>query len=348
MLPCGTFPRTWAEDKAIIRTRLQWGLFIGFLVVIFILPLLLPMGFIGMINIAVIILVAVVGLQITTGYAGQVNMGQASFVGMGAFTTAALASHFGLPFWMAILGGGIGASIYGSIFGLPAARLKGFYLALTTLAAQFIFTFFVRRMPGFGGLNGLGVEPAKIGNIMLSTPVSQCYLILVVAIIMVFFAYGIVRSRTGRALTAIRDNENAAEILGIKLSYYKTLAFAIGTFYAGISGGLLAYYLLYVHAEQFVFMDSLWYLGMIIVGGMGSVLGAILGTILLRTLVELIIWLGPTLSEALPAVGADIWFAGMNLILGGLIVLVLMFEPKGLVHRWNIFKHTYRLWPFPY
>ena len=348
MLPCGTFPRTWAEDKAIVRTRLQWGLFIGFLVFLFVLPLFLPMGFIGMINIAVIILVAVVGLQITTGYAGQVNMGQASFVGMGAFTTATLASHFGLPFWLAIPGGGIGAAIYGSIFGLPAARVKGFYLALTTLAAQFIFTFVVRRMPGFGGVTGLGVDPAKIGNIILVTPVSQCYLILVVATIMIFFAYGIVRSRTGRAFTAIRDNENAAEILGIKLSYYKTLAFTIGTFYAGIAGGLMAYYLLYVTAEQFVFMDSLWYLGMIIVGGMGSILGAIFGTIFLRSLVELIVWLGPTLSEALPAVGADIWFAAMNLIFGGLIVVVLMFEPRGLVHRWNIFKNAYRLWPFPY
>lgn len=348
MLPCGTYPRKYEEDKAIVRTRLQWGLFVGFLVLLFALPLFLPVRFIGMLNIAGIILVAVVGLQITTGYCGQINLGQAAFLGMGAYCTAAVAFHFNLPFWLAIPIGGVGAAVFGSIFGLPAVRVKGFYLALTTLAAMFIFHFMMLRLPGFGGATGIGLKAASIGGFRLISAESQYYLIMVVTVIMVFFAYSLVRSRIGRAFTAIRDNDNAAEILGINVFYYKTLAFLIGSFFAGIAGGLWAYNLRFVSVEQFTLFQSLWFVGMIIVGGMGSILGAILGTFLLRGLEEFITYLGPVLAEILPGVGGEIWFAGMNIILGGSIIVFLIFEPRGLAHRWNIFKATYRLWPFPY
>ena len=340
MLPCGTYPDSYESDKAIIRTRLQWIVFVSFLILILVLPLFLSERLIGMLNMTAIILVAVVGLQITTGYAGQVNLGQASFVGMGAFVSASLASNLGLPFWLAIPAGGIGAAIYGSLFGIPAARVKGFYLALTTLAAQFLFIWLQPRIPGFGGAGGLGVPAPSLGGFKILTTTSQYYFIMVFTVVMVFLAYGIVRSRFGRAFTAIRDNDVAAQILGINLFYYKTLAFVIGTFYAGVAGGLLGFYLRFVTSEQFVLFDSLWYLGMLVVGGMGSILGAILGTFVLRGLLDFVVWLGPMLAEALPAIGDQAWFAGMNLVLGGAIILVLMFEPRGLVHRWNIFKNT--------
>ena len=348
MLPCGTYPERYEQDKAIVRTRLQWGLFIGFLVLLFASPQFLPDRFIGMINMAGIILVAVVGLQITTGYAGQINLGQVAFLGMGAYMTGFVASRFGLPFWLAIPCGGIGAALFGTIFGLPAVRVKGFYLALTTLAAVFIFHFMMLRMPGFGGATGIGVPAASIGGFRLISPQSQCYLIMIVAGIMVFLAYGLVRSRVGRAFTAVRDNDNAAQILGVNLLYYKTLAFVIGTFYAGIAGALWAYNLRFVSVEEFTLFNSLWYVAMIIVGGMGSILGAIYGTVLLRGLEELVTWLGPTLHAAFPGVPGEVYFAGMNIVLGGIIIIFLIFEPKGLVHRWSIFKATYRLWPFPY
>lgn len=348
MLPCGTYPRSYEEDKAIVRTRLQWGLFIGFLAMLFTLPLFVPDRFIGMLNIAGIILVAVVGLQLTTGYCGQINLGQAAFLGMGAYCTAAVAFHFDLPFWLAIPIGGVGAAIFGSIFGLPAVRVKGFYLALTTLAATFFFNFMMLRLPGFGGATGIGVPAASIGEFRFTSVHSQYYLIMVVTVVMIFFAYGLVRSRIGRAFTAIRDNDNAAEILGINVFYYKTLAFLLGAMFAGIAGGLWAYNLRFVSVEQFTLFHSLWYVGMIIVGGMGSILGAILGTLLLRGLEELITWVGPVLAGILPGISGEMWFAGMNIILGGVIILFLIFEPRGLAHRWNIFKATYRLWPFPY
>jgi branched-chain amino acid transport system permease protein len=348
MLPCGTRALTYEEDKAIVRTRLQWFLFVSFLLLLFACPLFLPLQFLGMLNWGLIVLVAVVGLQITTGYLGQINLGQAAFMGVGAYVTAFAASNFDFPFWLAIPAGGIGAAIFGTLFGLPAVRVKGFYLALTTLAGQFIFAYAFFRLPGFGGAGGLGVEPASIGDFKFVTTQSQYYLILVVALIMVYFAYGVVRSRIGRAFTAIRDNDNAAQILGINLIYYKTLGFVIGASFAGVAGGLLAYYLRFVRVDQFALWDSLWYLAIIIVGGMGSILGAILGTFFIRCLFELVTYLGPILSQSLPGIGASIWFASMSVLLGGLIVLFIIFEPRGLIHWWNIFKTKYRLWPFPY
>jgi branched-chain amino acid transport system permease protein len=347
MLPCGTYPRSYKEDKSIVRTRLQWLLYIAFLALLFAAPLFLPTKYVGMLNMTAIILIAVVGLQITTGYGGQINLGQGVFLGFGAYVTAVMASTFGLPFWLAIPLGGVGAAIFGALFGLPAVRVKGFYLALTTLAAVFIFGFAMKRLPGFGGEAGMAVPAATLGGIRFTTPFSSYYMIMIVTVIMVFFAYGLVRSRVGRAFTAIRDNDNAAEILGINVFYYKTMAFLIGAMFAGIAGGLWAYYFRYVESVQFGLFQSLWYVGMLIVGGMGSILGAIFGTVALRALEEIITYGAPFVAEAFPTFGSSI-FAGMNVVLGGVIMLMLIFQPKGLAHRWNIFKASYRLWPFPY
>ncbi len=347
MLPCGTYPRKYEEDKAIIRTRLQWLLFVLFLILLFTAPLFLPTRYVSMLNVTAIVLIAVVGLQLTIGYCGQVNLGQSAFVGMGAYVTGAVASHFHLPFWLALPIGAIAAALFGAIFGLPAVRVKGFYLALTTLAATFIFGFAMKRVPGFGGEAGMAVPAAALGDIRFVTPFKFYYLAMTVAVVMVFFAYSLVRSRVGRAFTAIRDNDNAAEILGINVFYYKTIAFLIGALFAGVAGGLWAYNVRYVEVVQFTLFESLWYVGMLIVGGMGSILGAIFGTVVLRALEELIVYAAPIVAEAFPEFGGNI-FAGMNIVLGAAIMVMLIFEPRGLVHRWNILKASYRLWPFPY
>ncbi|MBM3143255.1 MAG: branched-chain amino acid ABC transporter permease [Chloroflexi bacterium] len=348
MLPCGTYPRTYNEDKAIVRTRLQWLLLLLFLILLFTAPLFLPTRYIGIIIMMAIICLAVIGLQITTGYAGQINIGQAAFMGTGAYVTAYLAHHFELPFWLTVPAGGAATALVSVIFGFPAARVKGLYLALTSLAFMFIFPFIFLRLPGFGGTEGLSIKPAALGPVTFVGTTSLYYLIMVVSVLMVFFAYSIVRSRIGRAFTAVRDADNAAEILGINVFYYKTMAFVIGTFFAGIAGGLWAYYFRFVNTEQFTLFHSIWFLGMIIVGGMGSILGAIIGTVGLRGLEELITYLGPILAETLPFIGGKVWFAGMNILLGAVIILFIIFEPRGIVHRWNILKATYRLWPFPY
>jgi branched-chain amino acid transport system permease protein len=295
-----------------------------------------------------IIMVAVLGLQITTGLSGQINMGQSAFMGVGAFTTAALAVNFNLPFWLSIPCGGIAAALVGIIFGMPALRVKGFYLALTTLAAQILFPMIMVKFPSswFGGDAGLRLQPAKIAGISIDSVTSLYYLLVVGVAIMIFFAFNLTRSRTGRALLAIRDNDIVAEIMGVNLFSYKCLAFAIGAMFGGVAGGLWAYYMRVVMVDQFTLWNSIWYVGMIIVGGAGSILGAILGTVAIHGLEEILVELIPWVTATFPNIGGTAWFSSMNILLGGMIILFLIFEPKGLAHRWNILKYSFRIWPY--
>jgi len=336
LLPCGIHYETYEGDMAYIHTRAQWVCFILFLVVLMFLPYILSVRFIAMVNMAAMICIAVVGLQITTGYAGLINLGQSAFMGMGAFVCGSLAVNFNLPFWITIPAGGLGGAILGAIFGIPALRIKGFYLAMTTIAAQVIFPLIIMHMPDswFGGAIGLSIDPAHLAGITFDSDTSLYYLIIITAVIMIFFAFNLVRGRTGRAFVAIRDNDIAAEIMGVNLFFYKTLAFAIGAMYAGVAGGLWAYYLRFVGADQFTLYFSVWYMGMLIVGGLGSILGAIMGVIFIRALLELITYLAFVLVEYFPGVGGGIWFAGMNILLGGTIIIFLIYEPRGLYHRW--------------
>ncbi|HMN81413.1 MAG TPA: branched-chain amino acid ABC transporter permease, partial [Burkholderiaceae bacterium] len=266
------------------------------------------------------------------------------------YACAVLATKFSAPLWIMIPASGLCAALFGAIFGLAALRIKGFYLALTTIAAQYIFGFAMLKLPKewFGRSEGIRMEPAALGDLVFDTDERLYWLVLVVALVMVTGAWGIVRSRTGRAFVAVRDNDNAAEVIGIDVFRYKTLAFFIGAFYAGIAGALWACYVRYVQADQFTLWLSVWYLGMLIVGGMGSILGAIIGTIVIRLFQELITVTGPLITEWLPQLGGQFVFASMNMLLGGMIILFVIFEPRGLVHRWNIMKESYRIWPFPH
>lgn len=351
-LPAGVYSETYARDQAIIRTPTQWYWFAALIIFIFVLPLFGGGRALGIMNVIGITLIAVVGLQINAGYAGQINMGQSAFMGVGAYTAAALTFHFNLPIWITIPGAGISAAIFGSVFGLAAVRIKGFYLALTTIAAQFVFTFAMFKLPKswFGQSEGLRLDPVSFLGFEFDTDIRMYYLIFVVAVLMIYGAWGLMRSRTGRGLVAVRDNDNASEIIGINVFYYKALSFFIGAFYAGVAGALWAYYVRYIQADQFTLWLSVWYLGMLIVGGMGSILGAIIGTVVIRLLQEAITYLGPQLADMqlLAGMGGEIIFASMNMLLGGIIILFVIFEPRGLVHRWNIIKESYRIWPFPH
>jgi len=351
LLPCGVHFRTYRGDRAYFHTKAQWACFVAFIIVLFTLPLWAGIRYIAMLNVTAIYVIAVVGLQITSGYTGQTNLGQSAFMGMGAFVCASMAANLNLPFWLTIPAGGLGAAVFGALFGIPALRIKGFYLALTTIAAQIIFPLLIMSLPEklAGGAIGLQIDPARLGPITFDTDVSLYYLFMGITVIMVYFAFNLVRTRVGRVFVAIRDNDIAAEIMGINLFYYKTLAFFIGAFYAGVAGGLWAYHLRYVGADQFTIYMSIWFVGMIIVGGLGSVLGAIMGTIFLRMLQEAILYLGPLMVNLFPNMGeAQMWYAGMNIVLGGVIIVFLVYEPHGLAHRWNILKTNYRVWPFPY
>lgn len=349
-LPGGVYAQTYEQDRALIRTPWQWLWFAALVVALLALPLFGAGKAVGMITVIGITLIAVMGLQLTSGSAGQINMGQSAFIGVGAYTGGALAVNLQWSFLLTIPIGGISAAVFGAIFGLAALRIKGFYLALTTIAAQYIFTFAMIKLPKewFGQSEGLRLEPAALGSFKFDTDERIYYLVLAIVAVMTYGAWSLMRTRTGRAFIAVRDNDNAAEVIGINVFYYKTLAFFIGAFYAGIAGALWAYYVRYVQADQFSLWLSVWYIGMLIVGGMDSVLGAIVGTVVIRLMQELITVIGPMFADWLPALGGEFVFAAMNMLLGGLIIVFVIFEPRGLVHRWNIVKESYRIWPFPH
>lgn len=350
MDPAGVFSTSFAKDQALIRTRKQAITLVLFVTLMFALPFLADARVVAVMTSILITSVVVLGLQINTGLAGQINLGQAAFMGVGAYSTALVATKLALPFWLALPLGGVAAALFGLVFGLAAVRIKGFYLALTTIAAQILFHFFVLNLPQswLGGANGLSMEPAQILGYLLNTDRSIYYLCLVVACVMVAGAYGVARSRHGRAFCAVRDDDVASGMMGIDVVRTKAMAFLLGAFYAGIGGGLWAYYVRFVAIDQFTLIHSIWFIAMVIVGGMGSVTGALIGVFVIRVAQESISSIGPSLVENFSFLSGDVVFAVMNIFLGGIIAGFLIFEPKGLMHRWGIVKRSYRLWPFPY
>jgi branched-chain amino acid transport system permease protein len=362
-LPCGTFNDSYAKDMAIVRTRTQWLMLIlllGFIAVAPFLPFFGGGDILYLMNWIGVTIIAVLGLNILTGYAGQISLGHAAFLGVGAYTTAILVTRFqaalpGLAGWLAfplgLLVAGLVSGLVGIFFGLPALRVKGLYLALITIAAQFILRFvFVNWRSVTGGTSGFpgGVPPAQVGPLVLTTDRQYYFLIFALVVIMTFLAKNIVRTRAGRAFIAIRDNDLAAEVMGLNVYYYKMLAFFIATFFAGMSGALWAHYRVSVHPDYYDLMQSIWFLGMIVIGGMGSTSGTIFGVIFVRVLDYTVMQASPALSMIFPVVGAQGWAALGQIVFGLIIVLFLIFEPRGLAHRWQLFKASYRLHPFSY
>lgn len=346
----GVFATSYVQDQALIRTRAQATSLAMFVAALLAVPLLFDPRIVAVLTSMLITAVVVVGLQINTGLAGQINLGQAAFMGVGAYATAVLASKASLPFWLALPAGGFCAAVFGLLFGLAALRIKGFYLALTTIAAQILFHFLVLNLPArwLGGSNGITLEPAHLAGFAIDTDTRIYYLCLVVVAVMVAGAYGLSRSRHGRIFAAVRDDDVASGMMGVQVVRTKALAFLVGAFYAGIGGGLWAYYVRFVQIDQFTLIQSIWFIAMIIVGGMGSVTGALIGVFVIRLAQELITSAGPTLVERFSFLTGDFVFAAMNIFLGGVIAGFLIFEPRGLMHRWNILKRSYRMWPYPY
>ena len=205
MLPCGTYPGSYQEDIAVVRTRLQWGLLIAGLALLFCLPLFTDLRWMSFINITMIYIIAVLGLNILTGYCGQISIGHAAFMAVGAYTSAILVTKLGFPFWVALPCAGIMAGLVGLIFGLPSLRVKGFYLVLATLAAQFIIMWVIMRIRFLtGGYAGIKVPRPELGGIVFDTDQSYFYIIAVLLVIMTFLAKNIVRTKVGRAFIAIR------------------------------------------------------------------------------------------------------------------------------------------------
>jgi branched-chain amino acid transport system permease protein len=349
LLPTGIRFGSYATEARYIHTWPQALWFAAFLVALLLLPYAVSLYVTGVLTTMFITLMAVYGLQVTVGMAGQINVAQSAFMGVGAFTAAKL-STLDVPFWAAIPAAGLAAALISIVFALPAIRVKGFYLALTTLAAQVMFPIVVLALPSdwLGGTSGIAVEPINIAGRNIGSPIEMYYFTLVGVLICSIGVFNLQRSRFGRALRAVHDNELSAEVTGVAVSYYKVAAFFAGSLFAGIAGGFFAYYIRYVTTENFNLLLSIWYLGMLIVGGLGSPLGAILGTVFITSVQEIFHTLGGTLLAAFPNLGGGLVFATSNVLLGVCILLALLFEPRGLAHRWSVLKSAYRIWPFPH
>ncbi len=344
--PSGTFDETYRQDMAIVRTPLRWALVILALGLFFLTPVFGSYYIVSFLNLLAITIIAVMGLQIVTGYCGQVSFGQAAFMAVGGYASAILTGKMGFSFWVALPVAGIITGLYGLLGGAPSMRIKGFYLAVATIAIHFVTMWLLLHLSITGRSHGLIVEPPQIGSFVFDTDERMFYIIMPVMLILTYGARNLVRTRVGRAFVAIRDNDLAAQVMGINCFYYKMLAFFISCFYAGVAGCLWGHLTMVCHPEQFTLLHALWYIGMVIVGGMGSIPGVFFGVILIRGLDELVLIASPVFAEWFPWLGSAP-AAGLGMTAFGVVLAVfLIWEPRGLAHRWEVLKASLRLYPF--
>lgn len=329
------------EDIRLLQGRGSWIRLGVLLVVLFTLPQVLPGYRIFTLNYMAIFVIVGLGMNVLVGDTGQVSLGHAGFLAIGAYTMTLLMSELAFPFVIALPAAGVVAALFGFLLGLPALRLDGPYLAIATLGFGLAVTLIIGHSTLFGGHMGLDVPTARLGPLSISGDVSQYYLIVGTALILGVAARNLSVTRVGRAFRAIRDSEIAASTMGVDVAYYKTLSFAISAAYAGVAGGLLAIMTGFISPGVFTFTLSLMFLAMVVFGGLGSLSGAVLGSIVMGYLnlemdaFQEIPILGGLLeifsarvmsSAGLPNVG---W-----VVTGLLIVFTILLEPRGLHGLW--------------
>jgi len=346
--PAGEFDYSYAYDMSTIRQRWQWALLLLFLAALYTLPLYASQSIVSLVNRIGISIIAVQGLNLLTGYTGQISIGQAAFMTVGGYISALLVNNLGWPFPAALLAAALGAGVIGLLFGLPSLRVKGFYLTMATLAAQFIIPWFTRQAfpEVLNGAQGVNVNVPVMFGVEFNEPGKYIYLTLTILIVTTTVAHNVSRSRLGRAFVAIRDNDLAAELLGVSLFKYKLQAFFLAAVYAGVSGSLMAHSLRHINSETFNLVDSVILLGMLVVGGLGTNLGAIFGATVVELIIEGATLSAPFFVKLFPATAAGMIQALRPLFFGFTLMLFLIFEPRGLAHRWQLFKAAWRLRPF--
>lgn len=356
---CGVYKTTYQGDMALFPVPLaRWTIVAVMVVAVLTIPLVAnDYWFSAIILPFLIFTIATIGLNLLTGYCGQISLGHAAFIAVGGYTATILYIH-DIPFLLSVILGGLNAALTGLLFGIPSARIKGLYLALATLAAQFALPWAISRLVPFFVPTGLAVAggdtvypPALyIFDWQIDSYVERYYVSLGFLAVMTVFAMNLVRSRVGRAWIAIKDHDVAARILGFDITHYKLLAFAVSSFYAGVAGALLVFFYFGVaHIGEFGLDLSIQLLAMVIIGGLGSILGNYFGVgfILLLPIFlnRFLTFLGESASIS---VSSGIISGIESAIFGTLVVLFLVIEPLGLAKLWNNFKDYFRLWPFSY
>lgn len=345
---CGNYKTTYKQDMKLFGTKSEWIKWLILLVILLTLPFYASNYWVGMLTLCIISAIGAIGLNILTGFTGQISIGVGAFLGVGGYTTAILTTTYGLSFWISLPLAGIVTAVVGGLFGIPSLRLKGLYLAIATLAAQVIITFIISRWDSVtGGTAGMVLSRPTIGNFTFMSNSSYYYLSIIILILTVLYSVNLLRTRVGRAFLAVRDRDIAAQIMGINLFYYKVLAFIISSFFVGIAGALLAHYTMIVSPELYNIQVSIQYLAMVLIGGLGSILGSILGAIFITLLPVGLTSVVDLLTAYMPNL-YQLFSAFKEFVFGLAIILFLIFEPGGLAHIWQNIKHYFRVWPFSY
>lgn len=344
---CGDFRTSYAADMAIFDSRLARGAVVAFVALLAVYPAFGTTYTLDVANRVGIAVIAAMGLNILTGFTGQISMGNAAFMAVGGYTTAALAAR-GVSFLIALPVSGMVSALIGMVFGIPSLRLKGLYLAIATFAAHFIVEFVIVHWESLtGGVSGISVAAPSLASFALDSDGKLYYLILIAVIAHLWFAKNLFRTRVGKAFVAIRDHDISAAVMGVDVFRYKLLAFGVSSFYVGIAGSLFAYQARIISPESFPLGVAIDHLGMIIIGGLGSVLGSVLGAAFITLLPEVLRLVTSSLGSSFPSLVQ--LFASLKLGVFGLtIVLFLIFEPDGMAARWRRIKNYWKLYPFSY
>lgn len=344
----GKTEANYSRDMALLGSGGHWFILACGMVILVMLPLVLRWthnaSWLSFLNFTAITIIALLGLNIITGMAGQASMGHTAFMMVGGYCVGILTTAQGWPFWGSLAAGTLITGIIGLIVALPVLRLKGFYVVIVTLAFFFIAQFIIKITPVTGGLNGIfNIPSPQIGMWKVNSDLSWYYLLLVLTIICILASTNLSRSRLGRAFLAVRDNDIAASSLGINVSFTKLQAFFAGSLFAGLAGGLGASYISVVRLDQYTIWQSIWYIGMVFIGGAGSTAGTVIAVIVLRLIEQSLRVMSN--SGWIPLSSYTTNYA-MYTIYGIIIIFFISFKSNGLISLWRQFKLNYKKWPF--
>jgi branched-chain amino acid transport system permease protein len=349
--------RSYYEDIELFQNKTVLVGSLLFLVLLLLLPWIVARTHIlglsvYLLNLIIIHCIVAIGLNILVGYTGQISMGHAGFFAIGAFTTVMFITQLGIPFVLALPAAAFISAGFGFLLGLPSLRLEGPYLAIATMGFGMAATTIIKHAEFFGGRMGLQAPKLYLGTVPMKD-IHFYYLILGIGILLAIAAIKLFKTKVGRAFIAIRDSDVAAETMGVNLTYYKTLAFAVSAFYTGVAGGLYAFILGFINPEGFHIIMSITFLAMVVVGGLGSIMGSIAGATLMTYLdVKL------QAIQDIPGIGAILvsfsekymsmsGISNVAIIVYGLImILIVLFEPLGIFGIWIRMKRYWKTYPF--
>ncbi len=361
-LPCGDYHENYRQDHAWWQTKLIKTKMILLLGILFVyIPLFADSYYISVCNQIGYTVLGTLGVQLLIGFCGQLTLGHAAFLAVGAYTSTLLVLEFpwpgflvdwGFSYPISIFLAAVAAGLWSVLFGLPSAKVKGFYLILTTMAAQFItvdfvITQYVSQIGGRGQAFSLPPGTIKVGPWVIDSDVKVYLMMLVLVVICITGMLNLIRSRVGRAWIAIRDNDISAEVMGINVVKYKLFAFFVAGFIGGLAGAFWISNLAAVSPEHFPWFWSLWLVGVILIGGVGSIHGAVFGSIFMVVVMELLQLAVIPLADTYPKLLMDFLFI-KEAAFGLAICVFLIFEPNGLAYRWWQVKNYFNLWPFSY